>query len=170
MGQRKQRRSAREVEARERVRARQAGHWERERQLEDLATDYEVAAQEIEDVTTTTEKRIAAYAVRLRQEAEKAEQGLRGQQAESVGQMLELDGIRSVADRLGEPVDTVRKLAAAGPGTTHGAGGTEHNREGATATSSKSGAGQPVTDPVQPAGMAPAEGGSAPSDGNAAAA
>ncbi|MEU6379599.1 hypothetical protein [Streptomyces sp. NPDC046909] len=170
MGQRKQRRSAREVEARERVRARRAGHWERERQLEDLATVYEVAAQEIEDVTTTTEEKIAAYTVRLRQEAEKAKQGLRGQQAESVGQMLELDGVRSVADRLGEAVDTVRKLAAAEPSRTHRTVGPEHGHEGATATYPKSEAGQPVTDPVEPAGVAPAEAGSAPTDGNTAAA
>ena len=45
MAQRRPRKSAREVEARERVRARRAEHWARERQLEDLATDYEVAAQ-----------------------------------------------------------------------------------------------------------------------------
>lgn len=170
MGQRKQRRSTREVEARERVRARRAGHWERERQLEDLATVYEVAAQEIEDVTTTTEEQIAAYALRLRKEAEETKQGLRGQQAQSVGQMLGLDGVRSVADRLGESVDTVRKLAAAGPGTAHRAGGPEHSNEGATATPPATGAGQPVTHPAQPAGVAPAGAGSAPSDGNPAAA
>jgi hypothetical protein len=170
MGQRKQRRSAREVEARERVRARRAGHWERERQLEDLATVYEVAAQEIEDIATTTEERIAEYTVRLRQEAEETKQQLRGQQAESVGQMLALDGVRSVADRLDESVDTVRKLAATGPGATRRAGGPEHAHEGATTTAPATGAVQPVTDPVQPAGAAPAELGSAPSDGNTAAA
>ncbi|MGW4490478.1 hypothetical protein [Streptomyces sp. NPDC004376] len=47
MTQRSPRKSAREVDARERVRARRAAHWEREKRLEDLATDYELAAQEI---------------------------------------------------------------------------------------------------------------------------
>ncbi|WP_405542737.1 hypothetical protein OG478_13650 [Streptomyces phaeochromogenes] len=170
MVQRKQRRSTREVEAREKVRARRADHWAREQQLEDLATAYEVAAQEIEDVTTTTEDKIAAYAVRLRREAEEAKRGLWGQQAESVSQMLELDGVRSVADRLGEPVEAVRKLAAARPSTTHRPGRPEHGRPGATSTSPETGAGQPVTDPSRPAGVAPTEAGSMPFDGNTAAA
>ena len=150
MAQRRQRKSAREVEARERVRARRAAHWERERRLEDLATDYEVAAQEIEDVTTTTEEKIAAYAARLRGAAEVTKRDLQGQQAQSVNQMLELDGVRSVADRLGESVETVRKVAAARSGRTQEAG--KPDRGSATAESAAQGtaAGQPVTDPITP--------------------
>ncbi|MGW0572933.1 hypothetical protein [Streptomyces tauricus] len=94
------------------MRARRAAHWERERRLEDLATDYELAAQEIEDVTEAAEEKIAAYAARLRGQAKTAEEELRDRQARSVGQMLQLDGVRSVADRLGESVETVRKVAA----------------------------------------------------------
>ncbi|MET7778060.1 hypothetical protein ABZU94_29020 [Streptomyces mirabilis] len=154
MAQRKPRKSAREVAARETVRARRAEHWERERQLEDLATDYEVAAQEIEDVTTAAEERIAAYANRIRSDAEIAKQGLRDQQAESVGQMLKLDGVRSVADRLDEPVETVRKVAAARPGSAQEAGTPDHGPAVAQSTGRQSATAQPVTDPTTLANVA----------------
>ncbi|MEW2401973.1 hypothetical protein [Streptomyces sp. NPDC046862] len=153
MAQRRPRKSAREVEARERVRARRAAHWERERQLEDLATDYEVAAQEIEDVATAAEEKIAAYAARLRGEAEATKRDLRVRQAESVGQMLKLDGVRSVADRLGEPLETVRK-AATRPGRAQKAGTPDHGPAVVQSTGQESAASQPVTDPITPANVA----------------
>ncbi|MGA5441907.1 hypothetical protein ACPCKW_20635 [Streptomyces griseoincarnatus] len=153
MAQRRPRKSAREVEARERVRARRAEHWERERQLEDLATDYEVAAQEIKDVTTEAEEKIAAYAARLRGEAETEKQKLRDRQAESVGQMLKLDGVRSVADRLGESVDTVRKVAAR-PDRAPEGGKPDHGLAAARSTGQEAAAGQPVTRPIPPANAA----------------
>jgi hypothetical protein len=153
MAQRRPKRSAREVEARERVRARRAEHWERERQLEDLATDYEVAAQEIEDVTTAAEEKIAAYAARLRGEAETTKQELRDRQAESVGQMLKLDGVRSVADRLGESVDTVRKVAAR-PSRAQGSGKPDHGLAAARSTGQEMAVSGPVTRPIPPANAA----------------
>ena len=150
MAQRRPRKSAREVEARERVRARRAAHWERERQLEDLATDYEVAAQEMDDVTTAAEEKIAAYAARLRREAETTKQDLRVRQAESVGQMLKLDGVRSVADRIGESVETVRKVAAARPDREREAEKPDH----AQSTGQETAPRQPVTHPTTPANAA----------------
>ncbi len=152
MAQRRPRKSAREVDARERVRARRAAHWERERRLEDLATDYELAAQEIEDVTTEAEEKIAAYAARLRGQAETAKEELRDRQAQSVGQMLQFDGVRSVADRLGESVETVRKLAAAESGSTQEDPAPDHRPAPATATARETPTGQPVTGPVTHAG------------------
>ncbi|CAM5702828.1 hypothetical protein SALBM311S_00607 [Streptomyces alboniger] len=150
MAQRRPRKSAREVDARERVRARRAAHWERERRLEDLATDYELAAQEIEDVTREAEEKIAAYAARLRGQAETAKEELRDRQAQSVGQMLRLDGVRSVADRLGESVETVRKVAAESASTQDPA--PDHRPAPATATARETPTGQPVTGPVAHAG------------------
>ncbi len=154
MAQRRPRKSAREVEARERVRARRAAHWERERQLEDLATDYEVAAQEMDDVTTAAEEKIAAYAARLRDEAETTKQDLRVRQAESVGQMLKLDGVRSVADRLGESVETVRKVAAARPDREREAEKPDHGPAVAQSSGQETAPRQPVTHPTTPANAA----------------
>ncbi|MFE9882580.1 hypothetical protein [Streptomyces sp. NPDC005784] len=145
MAQRRPRKSAREVDARERVRARRAEHWERERRLEDLATDYELTAQEIEDVTTEAEEKIAAYAARLRGQARTAKEKLRDRQAQSVGQMLKLDGVRSVADRLGESVEAVRKLAAAESSSTQEDPAPGHRPAAATATAHETPTDQPVT-------------------------
>lgn len=144
MAQRSPRKSAREVDARERVRARRAAHWERERRLEDLATDYELAAQEIEDVTEAAEEKIAAYAARLRGQAKTAEEELRDRQARSVGQMLQLDGVRSVADRLGESVETIRKVAAESTSTQEDPAPDQSSAPAAT-TARETPTGQPVT-------------------------
>lgn len=144
MAQRSPRKSAREVDARERVRARRAAHWERERRLEDLATDYELAAQEIEDVTEAAEEKITAYAARLRGQARTAEEELRDRQARSVGQMLQLDGVRSVADRLGESVETVRKVAAESASTQEDPAPDQSSAPAAT-TARETPTGQPVT-------------------------
>ncbi|MFF3710282.1 hypothetical protein [Streptomyces phaeochromogenes] len=148
MAQRRLRKSAREVDARERVRARRAAHWQRERRLEDLATDYELAAQEIEGVTRESEEKIAAYATRLRGQAATAKEKLRDRQARSVGQMLQLDGVRSVADRLGESMETVRKVAAAEAASTQGDPALHHRPAAAKATTHETPTGQPVTAPV----------------------
>ncbi|WP_187825743.1 hypothetical protein [Streptomyces sp. TRM68367] len=134
------------------MRARRAAHWERERRLEDLATDYELAAQEIEDVTTEAEEKIAAYAARLRGQAETAKEELRDRQAQSAGQMLQIDGVRSVADRLGESVETVRKLAAAESDSTQEDPAPDHRPAPATTTARETPTGQPVTGPVAHAG------------------
>ncbi|MFG2785733.1 hypothetical protein ACGFY7_48940 [Streptomyces prunicolor] len=148
MAQRRPRKSAREVDARERVRARRAGHWERERRLEDLATDYELTAQEIEDVTKDAEEKIAAYATRLRGQAETAKQELRDRQVQSVGQMLQLDSVvRSVAERLGESPETVRKVAAESASAPVDPA-PDHGPAAAKATAPGTPTGQPVTAPV----------------------
>ncbi|MEU5633800.1 hypothetical protein ACH47C_17500 [Streptomyces rishiriensis] len=152
MAQRSPRKSAREVDARERVRARRAAHWERERRLEDLATDYELAAQEIEDVTEAAEEKIAAYAARLRGQARTAKEELRARQARNLGQMLQLDGVRSVADRLGESVETVRKLAAVESASTQEDPAPDHSPAPPTATAHETPTGQPVTASVTHAG------------------
>ncbi|MFK4184337.1 hypothetical protein ACI2L4_10005 [Streptomyces sparsogenes] len=149
MAQRKPRQSAREVAARERVRARRAGHWERERQLEDLATDYEVAAQEIEDVTTAAEEKIAAYVAKLRNDVEDVRRSLRARQAAGVGKMLELDGIRSVADRLGESVEVVRKLTT-NPGSTSDEAGADSGSAVDESTSPGAKAGEAEVDRTLP--------------------
>ncbi|MCA1217386.1 hypothetical protein [Streptomyces sp. 8L] len=145
MAQRSPRKSAREVDARERVRARRAAHWERERRLEDLATDYELAAQEIENVTAAADEKIAAYAARLHSQASAAKEELRGRQARSVDQMLQLDGIRSVGDRLGESVETVRKIAAVESARTGEASAPDHGSAPPPAGAYGTPTGQPVT-------------------------
>lgn len=148
MAQRRPRKSAREVDARERVRARRAGHWERERRLEDLATDYELTAQAIEDVTKGAEEKIAAYANRLRGQAETSKQELRDRQVQSVGQMLQLDSVvRSVAERLGESLETVRKVAAESASAPVDPAA-DHRPAAARATTHETPTGQPVTAPV----------------------
>ncbi|WP_051900500.1 hypothetical protein [Streptomyces aureus] len=126
------------------MRARRAAHWERERRLEDLATDYELAAQEIEDVTEAAEEKIAAYAARLRGQAKTAEEELRDRQARSVGQMLQLDGVRSVADRLGESVETIRKVAAESTSTQEDPAPDQSSAPAAT-TARETPTGQPVS-------------------------
>ncbi|WP_416969409.1 hypothetical protein [Streptomyces sp. 4F14] len=152
MAQRRPRKSAREVEAREKVRARRAAHRQREQQLEDLATDYEVTVQEIRDVTEAAEERIAAYTARLRGEAETSKRELRERQAASIGRMLALDGARSVADRLGEPVETVRKAASSTAGATE-SGKPELGRATAQSAGRPSATAQPVTGPAPSGNM-----------------
>ncbi|HEY8983376.1 MAG TPA: hypothetical protein VIU15_27830 [Streptomyces sp.] len=140
MAQRRMRKSAREAEARERVRARRVRQMERERRLEDLATGYELAALEIRDVTEAAEARIAAYAARQRRDAETGIRVLRDRQSGYVREMLTLDGTRSVADRLGEIVETVRRAASAEPAGKTGEPAPEIR--GATATGPQTPKGQ----------------------------
>ncbi|MFJ8636968.1 hypothetical protein [Streptomyces sp. NPDC093568] len=109
-----------------------------------MATDYELAAQEIEDVTEAAEEKIAAYAARLRDQARTAKEELRARQARSLGQMLQLDGVRSVAERLGESVETVRKAAAESTSTQEDPAPDQSSAPAAT-TARETPTGQPVT-------------------------
>lgn len=110
MGERKPRTSAREIAAREAVRARRASVWERERKLEDLATDYVATGVEIKAINDQTEERIATYVERIRRDGDNRKASLQDRQASCVQEMLELEGIRTVAALIDEPQDVVKEL------------------------------------------------------------
>jgi hypothetical protein len=127
MPQGAKRRSAREIDARRKARELSASVRAREQKLEDLATRYLVAGQEIADIDERTTTKIKEYTDRVQAEAEETKGPLRVEMAGAVREMLTLDRIGSVSDRLGEPREVVSQLkadlaseetasAAAGPG------------------------------------------------------
>ncbi|MGW4490479.1 hypothetical protein [Streptomyces sp. NPDC004376] len=61
--------------------------------------------------------------------------------------MLRLDGIRSIADRLGESVENVRKVAATEAASTQEAPTPDHHAAPATSTAHETPTGQPATAP-----------------------
>lgn len=112
MPQGAKRRSAREIEARRKARELSASVRAREQTLEDLATRYLVVGQEIADIDERTTTKIKEYTDRAEAEAEGAKGPLRAEMAGAVREMLTLDRIGSVADRLGEPRDVVSQWKA----------------------------------------------------------
>lgn len=109
-----QRRSAREIEARRRARERTAALREREQQLEDLATVYFLAGGEVHDVELRAETRLRESAERVELETRAAIEPLRARQAAAVRKMLALTRIGAVAERLGEPRDSIAQFRAPG--------------------------------------------------------
>jgi hypothetical protein len=112
MPQGAKRRSAREIDARRKARELSASVRAREQKLEDLATRYLVAGQEIADIDERTTTKIKEYTDRAQAEAEGTKGPLRAEMAGAVREMLTLDRIGSVADRLGEPREVVSQWKA----------------------------------------------------------
>jgi hypothetical protein len=102
------RRKPRAVQAREKARARTAERRAREQRLEDLATGWFTAEDEIAEIEAGARRRIEAYAVRVRAESEKDIGRLREGMTQIVAQMLALERVRSVAGRLGIAESAVR--------------------------------------------------------------
>ncbi|MEV1008351.1 hypothetical protein [Streptomyces sp. NPDC049881] len=107
------RRAPRAVQAREKARARTAERRAREQQLEDLATGWFAAEDEIAEIDSSTRQKVEAYAAKVRADAEKETGRLRNTMAGIVAQMLTLERVRSVAGRLGVPEAEVRTVKAA---------------------------------------------------------
>lgn len=108
-----QRRSAREIEARRKARERTAALRAQEQKLEDLATSYFLAGGEITDVEDRAATRLREYAEKVEAETKAATEPLRARQAAVVREMLDMARIGAVAERLGEPRDTIAQFRAA---------------------------------------------------------
>lgn len=108
-----QRRSAREIEARRKARERTAEVRAREQKLEDLATSYFLASGEIADAEDRAETRLREYAEKVEEETKAATEPLRARQAAVVREMLVMARIGAVAERLGEPRDTIAQFRTA---------------------------------------------------------
>ncbi|MGW7295393.1 hypothetical protein ACWGIB_23745 [Streptomyces xiamenensis] len=107
------RRKPRAVEAREKARARTVERRAREQRLEDLATNWFAAEDEIAEIEAGARRRVEAYAARVRAESEKDVGRLREGMAQIVAQMLTLERVRSVAGRLGVAESAVRAFSIA---------------------------------------------------------
>lgn len=104
-----ERRTTRQLKAREKARARTAERRQREQQLEDLATAWFEAEDEIANKESAAEEKIRKYTEKVRGEVEKETGKLREQMNDVVGKMLALTGVRSVAERLGVPEAAVTR-------------------------------------------------------------
>lgn len=120
------RKSAKQTEARRRAREKAAEFREQQDKLEQLAVDYFVAADSLDEIDAATEKEVAA--VRARAEKQSADARAK---AETVMQKMLALGITcaEVASRLGVAVRDVKK-APAGNGDETSATGTAQPREG----------------------------------------
>ncbi|MEV5338364.1 hypothetical protein AB0K93_07735 [Streptomyces sp. NPDC052676] len=107
-----ERRATRQLKAREKARARTAERRQREQQLEDLATAWFEAEDEIADKESAADEKIRKYTEKVRGEVEKETGKLREQMTDVVGKMLALTGVRSVAERLGVAEAVVREIKA----------------------------------------------------------
>ncbi|SFF74751.1 hypothetical protein SAMN05216251_12724 [Actinacidiphila alni] len=112
--QRAQRRSAREIDARRRARERTARVRAAEQKLEDLATEFFLAAGEADDVQERAETRLREHAERVAAETRATTEPLRARQAAAVGEMLKLTRIGAVCERLGQPRDVIAQFRDAG--------------------------------------------------------
>lgn len=107
------RKSAKQTEARRRARERAAEFRARQDKLEQLAVDYFVAADSLDEIDAAAEKEIAA--VRARAEKQSAE--ARASADEVMQRMLALGITRAeVAERLGVSVRDVKKAPAGNAG------------------------------------------------------
>ena len=109
------RKSAKQTEARRRAREKAAEFREQQDKLEQLAVDYFVAADSLDEIDAATEKEVAA----VRARAEKRSADARAE-AESVMQKMLALGITraEVASRLGVAVRDVKKAPAENGGDT----------------------------------------------------
>lgn len=109
------RKSAKQTEARRRAREKAAKFRELEDKLEELAVDYFVAADSLDEIDAATEKEVAA--VRARAEKQSADARVEAQAV--MQKMLALDITRAeVASRLGVAVRDVKKAPAGNVGDT----------------------------------------------------
>jgi hypothetical protein len=109
------RKSAKQTEARRRAREKAAEFRQQQDKLEQLAVDYFVAADSLDEIDAATEKEVAA----VRARAEKQSADARAE-AESVMQKMLAHGITraEVASRLGVAVRDVRKAPSGDGGET----------------------------------------------------
>jgi hypothetical protein len=108
------RKSAKQTEARRRAREKAAEFRARQDKLEQLAVDYFVAADSLDEIDAAAEKEIAA--VRARAEKQSAE--ARASAEDVMQRMLALGITRAeVAERLGVSVRDVKKAPAGNGGT-----------------------------------------------------
>ena len=109
------RKSAKQTEARRRAREKAAEFRERQDKLEQLAVDYFVAADSLDEIDAATEKEIAA--VRARAERQSAD--ARAEADAVMQKMLALGITRAeVASRLGVALRDVKKAPAGNGGET----------------------------------------------------
>lgn len=104
------RRASRAVQAREKARALTAERRQREQKLEDLATDWFQAEDEIAEIEAAAQRKVDHYIAKVRGEAEREAGQLRDKMTEVVAEMLKHAGVRSVAERLGIPESTARAV------------------------------------------------------------
>jgi hypothetical protein len=107
-----ERKGSRTAQAREKARQRTAALREREQKLEDLATAWFEDEDEIEAVRTAARSRIEQFTAKVNEEATTEVGKLEARMTSTVGQMLELTGVRSVAERLDVPEARVREVKA----------------------------------------------------------
>ena len=105
-----ERKGSRTAQARERARERTAALREREQKLEDLATTWFEDEDGINAVRTAARSRIEQFTAKVNEEATREVGKLEARMASTVGQMLELTGVRSVAERLDVPEARVREI------------------------------------------------------------
>jgi hypothetical protein len=127
------RKSAKQTEARRRAREKAAEFREQQDKLEQLAVDYFVAADSLDEIDAATEKEIAAVRARAAKQSADARA-----KAESVMQKMLALGITraEVASRLGVAVRDVKKAPVGNGGDTtptKAAQPTEGERESAEA-------------------------------------
>jgi len=109
------RKSAKQTEARRRAREKAAEFRERQDKLEQLAVDYFVAADSLDEIDAATEKEIAA----VRARAEKQSADARSEADAVMQRMLALGITRAeVASRLGVALRDVKKAPAGNGGET----------------------------------------------------
>lgn len=109
------RKSAKQTEARRRAREKAAEFRERQDKLEQLAVDYFVAADSLDEIDAATEKEIAA----VRARAEKQSADARAEADAVMQKMLALGITRAeVASRLGVALRDVKKAPAGNGGET----------------------------------------------------
>ncbi|TFB59632.1 hypothetical protein [Cryobacterium sp. Sr3] len=103
------RKSAKQTAARSRAREKAAEFRAKEDKLEQLATDYFVATDSLDDIVATAQADIAA----IQERAEKQSAAARTVAATVIASMLELGTPKSeVADRLGLPPREVKRSPA----------------------------------------------------------
>jgi len=107
-----QRKSAKQTDARRRARDKAAKFRELQDTLEQLATDYFVAVDSVEDTNEETEREIA----RLRERAAKQTQVARDNADQVIVRMVEAGAsLAEVADRLGVTLREVKKASKGAP-------------------------------------------------------
>ncbi|WP_252395961.1 hypothetical protein [Streptantibioticus parmotrematis] len=112
-----ERRTTRQLKARDKARARTVERRQREQRLEDLATTWFEAEDAIADKASAADEKIRKYTEKVRGEVEKENGKLREQMSDVMGEMLVLSGVRSVAERLGVAEAVVREVKASLHGT-----------------------------------------------------
>jgi hypothetical protein len=123
------RKSAKQTEARRRAREKAAEFRARQDKLEQLAVDYFVAADSLDEIDAAAEKEIAA----VRERAEKQSADARSEAEGVMHKMLALGITRAeVAERLGVSVRDVKKAPAGSAGAASSPEAAEPSEESAS--------------------------------------